>query len=189
MVEFLVSWAEQIIIALIIIIMLEMIIPNSSYRKYIKIILGIFILYIIFNPIIKNKTTNFDINQELQKQINQANSIQVPTNTINYNNQIENVYKQKFKENITNNLKEKGYELEKITMDIQYQDDDIKTNKLELKISKAEENKNIKVNKVKISEERQEVNNQELEEIKQEISNKYNIDISKIFVESEKFND
>lgn len=189
MVEFLVSWAEQIIIALIIIIMLEMIIPNSSYIKYVKIILGIFVLYVVFNPLIKNKGTNFNIEQEIQKQTNQINTIKTPTNAINYNNQIESMYKQKFKENITNKLYEKGYEIKKIAMDIRYQDDDIKTNKLELKISKVEKNKNIKINKVKISEEKEEIDNQELEQIKQEISNEYSIDISKIFVESEKFND
>ena len=39
MIEFLVSWAEQLIVALIIIVVVEMILPSqSSYKKYIKII-------------------------------------------------------------------------------------------------------------------------------------------------------
>ena len=173
MIEFLVSWAEQLIIALIIIIMLEMIIPNSSYRKYIKIILGIFILYVIFNPLMKNKINNFNIEQELKKQTQTVNKIQNPTNSINYNTQIENVYKQKFKENLSISLNEKGYRLDNI-------------NQLELRISKLEENKDIKIDKVKISEEKQEISKQDLEKLKQEISTTYDIDISKILIESEK---
>ena len=199
MIEFLVSWAEQLIIALIIIIMLEMIIPNSSYRKYIKIILGIFILYVIFNPLMKNKINNFNIEQELKKQTQTVNKIQNPTNSINYNTQIENVYKQKFKENLYNtfrwhkgaenlsiSLNEKGYRLDNINFDVNYNKEKIETNKLELRISKLEENKDIKIDKVKISEEKQEISKQDLEKLKQEISTTYDIDISKILIESEK---
>ena len=186
MIEFLVSWAEQLIIALIIIIMLEMIIPNSSYRKYIKIILGIFILYVIFNPLMKNKINDFNIEQELKKQTQTVNKIQNPTNSINYNTQIENVYKQKFKENLSISLNEKGYRLDNINFDVNYNKEKIETNKLELRISKLEENKDIKIDKVKISEEKQEISKQDLEKLKQEISTTYDIDISKILIESEK---
>lgn len=186
MIEFLVSWAEQLIIALIIIIMLEMIIPNSSYRKYIKIILGIFILYVIFNPLMKNKINNFNIEQELKKQTQTVNKIQNPTNSINYNTQIENVYKQKFKENLSISLNEKRYRLDNINFDVNYNKEKIETNKLELRISKLEENKDIKIDKVKISEEKQEISKQDLEKLKQEISTTYDIDISKILIESEK---
>ena len=186
MIEFLVSWAEQIIIALIIIIMLEMIIPNSSYRKYIKIILGIFVLYVIFNPLIKNKINNFNIEDELKKQTNSINITPNQSETINYNNQIESVYKQKFKENLAATLIGKGYELKTMELDINYEQNDIKTNKLELKIAKHQENKNISIEKVKISEEKQDISKEELEEVKKDISNTYNIDISKILVESEK---
>lgn len=187
MIEFLVSWAEQLIIALIIIIMLEMIIPNNNYRKYIKIILGIFVLYVIFNPLIKNKITDFNIEQEINNQTKAINIKEPQASIINYNAQIENAYKQKFKENITVSLNEKGYKLNNINLEIKYNGQEkIETNKLELKISKIEENKNIKIDKVKISEEKQDISNQELDELKQEISNTYDIDISKILIESEK---
>lgn len=186
MVEFLVSWAEQLIIALIIIIMLEMIIPNSSYRKYIKIILGIFVLYVIFNPLLKNKITDFNIEQEINNQTKSVNIVQPQATTINYNTQIENAYKQKFKENISNRLNEKGYKLNNINLDIYYNQEKIETNKLELQISKLDKNKNIKIDKVQISEEKQDISKQELDELKQEISNTYDIEISKILIESEK---
>ena len=53
MIEFLVSWAEQLIIALIIIIIIEIILPNgNNYKKYIKVVLGIFLVSTIINPIV-----------------------------------------------------------------------------------------------------------------------------------------
>ena len=67
-----------------------------------------------------------------------------------------------------------------------YNKEKIETNKLELRISKLEENKDIKIDKVKISEEKQEISKQDLEKLKQEISTTYDIDISKILIESEK---
>ena len=51
MIEFLRNWSQQLIIVLMILIIIEMIIPsNSSYRKYIKVIFGIFLLYNRKNP-------------------------------------------------------------------------------------------------------------------------------------------
>ncbi len=46
------SWAEQIIIAVIIATILEMILPKGNSKKYIKTVIGIYILYTIISPII-----------------------------------------------------------------------------------------------------------------------------------------
>lgn len=188
MIEFLVSWAEQLIIALMIIIMIEMIIPNSSYRKYIKIVLGIFILYIIFNPLIKNKLTNIDINKHISNQIKSSNISQVSATGIDYDKQIESAYKEKFKENITNNLMEKGYEIKNIDLDIKYENENVITNKLKLKISSQKPSSNIEIKKVEISEKEESISTEEIEKLKTEISSTYDIDASKIFIESEKAN-
>ncbi len=188
MLNFLVSWAEQLIIALMIIVMIEMIIPNSSYRKYIKIVLGIFIMYIIFSPFIKQNIKNFDIEKTISNQIKSNNISTSSKNTIDYNKQIENTYKEKFKQNLTNELNEKGYKVKNIEVDIKYENENIITNKLKLHISKSKQTQNITIEKVKILEEKEEISQQEIEEIKEEISNTYNIEISKILIESENSN-
>lgn len=188
MIEFLTTWAEQLIVALIIIIMIEMIIPNSSYRKYIKIVLGIFILYIIFNPLIKNKFNDFNFQKQIENQVKSSNISQVPSTGIDYNKQIQTAYKEKFKENIYNNLLVKGYKIENIDMDVSYEKENIITNKLKLIIKKNQTNSNIKIEKVEISEVKEDISNEELETLKKDISNTYNIETSKIFIESEKTN-
>lgn len=105
MIEFLVSWAEQLIVALIIIVVVEMILPSqSSYKKYIKIILGIFILYVVITPLINNKISSLEFKSVAAENTN--NAIQYE-NTINYEKQIESAYKIKLKEELNQYLNEK----------------------------------------------------------------------------------
>ena len=44
-------WARSIVISVILAIMIEMILPENNSKKYIKIIVGIFIVYSIISPI------------------------------------------------------------------------------------------------------------------------------------------
>jgi len=54
-------WTQNIIIAVIISIIIEMILPDGSNKKYVKVVSSLYILYIIVNPIlgIKDKA-NFN---------------------------------------------------------------------------------------------------------------------------------
>ena len=61
MIEFLSSWAQGIIVAVIIATLIEMILPNSSSKKYVKVVIGMYILFTIVSPIIK-KLGGKDIN-------------------------------------------------------------------------------------------------------------------------------
>lgn len=49
-------WAKQIIICVIVITILEMILPKGNSKKYIKTIMGIYILYAIISPAVKLMT-------------------------------------------------------------------------------------------------------------------------------------
>ena len=46
------SWVENIIIVVIISIIIEMILPDGSSKKYVKVVSGLYILYVIVNPIL-----------------------------------------------------------------------------------------------------------------------------------------
>ena len=149
MIEFLVSWAEQLIIALIIIIIIEIILPNgNNYKKYIKVVLGIFLVYTIINPIVGEKINNIKFKEVVANPYIEDNTnIQ---NNINYDEQIEKKFKIKFEENINEFLSKNGYELEKIEQDVTYKNQEIEINKLKLKIEKQnQEKEKIKVKKKK----------------------------------------
>ena len=55
MIEFFSTWAEQIVLAVIIATIIEMLLPNNKNKKYVQMIIGIYILFNIISPIIKNK--------------------------------------------------------------------------------------------------------------------------------------
>ena len=46
------NWTENIIIAVIISIIIEMILPEGNNKKYVKVVTGLYILYVIINPIL-----------------------------------------------------------------------------------------------------------------------------------------
>lgn len=179
MLDFLLLWAQQLIISIIIIIIIEMVIPsNSSYRKYIKVVLGIFLLYVIISPILSNKLEN--INFEKTFAVENIPNIG-ETNSIDYEKQITEAYKTNLKENMKAYLKEKGYDLVKIESDLKYDSEEIAINKISLKVKKISERKNIAVNKIDLKN-NEKISTQEINELVQEISTYYGIEENKISI-------
>ena len=66
MIEFLSKWIEQITISVIIVSVLELILPKGNLKKYIKVVLGIYILFCMISPFVNSQELyNFkDINLE-----------------------------------------------------------------------------------------------------------------------------
>ena len=62
MIDWISSWANSVIIAVIIATIIEMILPNGNNKKYIKTVIGIFILFSIIAPVISKISDNdFDL--------------------------------------------------------------------------------------------------------------------------------
>ena len=55
MIDFMISWAEQIVLAIIVATIIELILPKSKNKKYIQMIIGVYVLFNIISPIINNK--------------------------------------------------------------------------------------------------------------------------------------
>ena len=189
MIEFLVSWAEQLIVALIIIVVVEMILPSqSSYKNYIKIILGIFILYVVITPLINNKISSLEFKSVAAENTN--NAIQYE-NTINYEKQIESAYKIKLKEELNQYLNEKQYELIKINSELSYKNDNLEIEKIEMQIKRKKQNAEgrISINKIQINS-NEEISQDEIKKLVEDIEKDYEIEKGKISIsESEKSND
>lgn len=54
MVKFFRSWCEEIILSSFIVSILEMIVPEGSIKKYIKVVTGVYIIFVILSPILLN---------------------------------------------------------------------------------------------------------------------------------------
>ena len=56
------SWCEGLTITIFIVILIEMLVPNGNNKKYVKVITGIYILYVMLNPILEFLGNNPDLN-------------------------------------------------------------------------------------------------------------------------------
>ena len=54
--DFITSWVQGIIIAVIIGSIIEMLLPNGNSKKYIKVVIGVYIVFSIVSPIISKFT-------------------------------------------------------------------------------------------------------------------------------------
>lgn len=194
MIEQISLWAEQIIIAVIISTIFEILIPECKNKKYVKTVIGIYILFTIISPVIKNfssGSTFFEENK-LIDEFNKDTSFYEPVESVS---NVKNTYILALKQDMSDKLYKRGYEVSTIKLDVNMKDDDTygQIKSLSIGISKRpkSENKNsdnkISINKIEISTEKvvsnNLVTNDEKNEIKEYLSNEYGIDISSIKIE------
>ena len=189
MIEFLSSWAQGIIVAVIIATLIEMILPNSSSKKYVKVVIGMYILFTIVSPIIK-KVGGKDINlntiniEKYEQQISKSDNTISRKFEDNNTRSIKDIYVSNLKADISAKLNEKGYEID--TSDIQIKDDENYTiEKITLKLikmeQKQEKNNEIVINTVEIGntisqKDSKTLSDDEKQEVKDYISETYDID-------------
>ena len=106
---FISTWAQGIIVSVILATIIEMILPNSSNSKYIKVVIGIFVLFTIISPII-NKFSNNSNKIDFDSYIKTPTSETVST-SVNLNNEdaIKKMYEENLKVDIKTKISQKGY--------------------------------------------------------------------------------
>ena len=55
MIEFLSGWTKGLGVTIVIVSILEMLLPNNKTKKYIRMVLGVFVIFNIISPLIQNK--------------------------------------------------------------------------------------------------------------------------------------
>lgn len=80
MIEWIKTWTSEIIIAVIISIIIEMLVPDGKNKKYVKVVSGIYILYTIINPFLNISEIKFE-SIEINNNVLQTNADLTVTNT------------------------------------------------------------------------------------------------------------
>ena len=111
MIEFLSNWAKSLGLAIIVISILEMLLPNNKTKKYVRMVFGIYIIFNIISPFVKNKdildVSSYDLNEYIgDYTTNQTNEEQ---NSVN--NQIEEIYITELEKDITEKIEDLGYQV------------------------------------------------------------------------------
>lgn len=152
MIDWISGWAEAIIVVVIIATIIEMILPEGSCKKYIKVVIGVYILFTIISPVISKftgKSLAVSDMLDLNKYINEVKEKESTQNILQEENaaSIRDIYIGNLKADIKNKLKGKGYITNSIELDVGY-DDNYTLNKIELSIVKEEENTNFEGNDI-----------------------------------------
>ena len=188
------SWTQGIILAVIIVTILEMIVPEGRNKKYIKIVMGVYITFTIISPIITKVTgNNFELDVSKYEDLFNSNSVQGVNEITSLNNQsIENLYLNTIKTDIETELDKEGYESKKIniTADINVENEEAKIYKIDIEVAKKPNEEEIKkVNKVEIGKSTEESNVEEVtlsagevNKLKEVLAEKYEIEQEKIYI-------
>lgn len=143
------SWAQTIIFAVIIGTVIQMIIPEGKNKKYIKIVIGVYVLFAIISPV-AGKNMELDLskyNINIDEKVNQTE--------INSSESINKIYITNLKQDIIAKLKNKGYGCETIELQAgeNYEIKEIGINGIyELKENEVKEVNKIIINEVQIGE-------------------------------------
>ncbi len=111
MIEFLSSWAKSIGLALIVISILEMLLPNNKTKKYVRMIFGIYIIFNIISPFASNESLLDVSSYDLSAYIDSYESNQTNENQTSMNSTIEEIYIEELEKDITEKVEELGYQV------------------------------------------------------------------------------
>lgn len=197
MINFINSWAQGIILAVIIATIIEIILPEGKNKKYVKTVIGIYILFTIIYPLI-NKFTKLNINTLIENTTKQMSTYQESNSLkIDTDKYIESTYKKKIEEDIKNKANEKNLNITFLNVYIETEDENRygMLNNLVMKVEKGktkEKNSNTvnQIKEVNISKnvqnnetiENKTVTEKEINEFKEYINTTYYLEKEKIHI-------
>lgn len=203
--EFISSWVQGIIVAVVIATIIEMILPEGNSKKYIKIVIGVYIVFNVVAPIINKFTGNsldFTSIINLNKYEEEISAYEVDTEKLekNNNSNIKEVYLLNLKKDMKSKIQDKGYVVNGIYIELE-ETEEYKVKRVNLSISKKEdrddnlnnisntidkvEEINIQVqinNKIEETEHLVDINRNEIEQIKDYINSTYEIGQNNIYI-------
>lgn len=196
MIDFISSWTQGIVVAVIIATIIEMLVPDGNSKKYIKVVIGVYVLFNIVTPVI-NKVTNNSLNlselidlEAYSKQMEQSNKITQNINNDNTYN-IKELYISNLKKDIKSKIQDKGYKVEDIQIEVE-NNEEYTIKEISLKILKNEKEEetatniqpieeiNITINKEEKIEKESELKDKEKKELKEYISQIYSVNTNNI---------
>lgn len=146
MISWISSWAQGIIMAVIIGAIIEMILPEGNSKKYVKIVIGVYVLFTIISPVISKitgKTIQVSDILELNKYIEETenNSKLYVTLDEDNSNNIKDIYESSLRNDIKAKIEAKGYNAKNIKLEIE-DDEEYTLKKIDIEIYKnMEKNK------------------------------------------------
>ena len=194
MINFMSTFVKNLSLALVIISILEMLLPNNKTKKYVKMIMGLYVLFSIIAPFIDNQDkinlSEFNTYVDTSEEIVQTD---VKVDQSSMDKRLNEIYEQELQKDIKRKIENKGYEIESCKIEAHISQEDTGIEKITIKIARkiGEENKEETIEDKMVSEiqkiQKVEVKVSEGEEEKEEESKitKTDVKIIKDFLKQE----
>ena len=114
MINFMSSWAEQIVLAVVVATIIELILPQSKNKKYIQMVISIYVLFNIISPIIKNKD-DFSIEKYSIENYETKSQYEVDQSSMDV--RLEKIYLDELEKTVISKFEENGLEVAKCNID------------------------------------------------------------------------
>ncbi|MCR5146278.1 MAG: stage III sporulation protein AF [Clostridia bacterium] len=137
------SWAQGIVVSVIIATIIEMLVPNNGNGKYIKTVVGIFVLFTIISPVLGKFKSKDDVFSNLDSNIHTSEyeTVLASNNPINTDNTIMKMFEENLKVDIKSKVSQRGYTTDNIYLEI-LNNKEYTLNKIELKVTGRIESNN-----------------------------------------------
>ena len=146
MINFLSSWVKNLSLALIVVSILEMLLPNNKTKKYIKMVMGLYILFSIIAPFVNNSNVlNFnieDVYSDYSKEISNTSTTSTAgeVNQASMDDRLNQLYKEQLESDITQKVEEKGYDVRKCKVDAHVSESDTGIESITIEIDGKNDN-------------------------------------------------
>lgn len=146
MINFLSLWVKNLSLSLIVVSILEMLLPNNKTKKYIKMVMGLYILFSIIAPFVNNSNVlNFnieDVYSDYSKEISStsATSTAGEVNQASMDDRLNKLYKEQLESDITQKVEEKGYDVRKCKVEAHISESDTGIESITIEIDGKNDN-------------------------------------------------
>lgn len=114
MINFISSWAEQIVLAVVVATIIELILPKNKNKKYIQMVIGVYVLFNIISPIIKNKD-NFSVEKYNTEKYESQSQYEIDQSSMDA--RIEKIYLEELEKKTQEKFQDNGYVVTKCKVD------------------------------------------------------------------------
>lgn len=124
--EFLNTWLQGIIVAVVIASIIQMILPNGNNKKYIKVVLGVYVVFQIITPVInKFFNSDFEVSSliDIDKYTKKMETYEVSSKNTDINktneDSIKQIYITNLKKDIKTKLEDKDYLIKNVEVQVE----------------------------------------------------------------------
>ena len=141
MIEFLSNWAKGLGLAIIVVSILEMLLPNGKNKKYVRTVMGVYIMFSIITPFIENSKIFAVSEIDFNKYIEESNIENIEIDQSSMDNKIQKLYISEMEKDIKQKIENKGYIVIdcKVSANIQNTNEESRISKIELDVEKNED--------------------------------------------------